>query len=72
MLNSRRYNHWVFYQIKDSVEDIVKQVFQFLKRDQQLTHDLHTYQTLFTNRELAVNKLQIQEWQRSTRREKVT
>jgi ArsR family transcriptional regulator len=71
MLNSRRYNHWVFYQIKDSVEDIVKQVFQFLKRDQQLTHDQHTYQTLFTNRELAVNKLQIQEWQRATRREKV-
>jgi ArsR family transcriptional regulator len=62
----------VFYQMKDSVEDIVKQVFQFLKRDQQLTHDQHTYQTLFTNRELAVNKLQIQEWQRSTRREKVT
>ena len=72
ILNPRRYNHWVFYQIKDSVEDIVKQVFQFLKRDQQLMHDQHTYQTLFTNRELAVNKLQIQEWQRATKREKVT
>src|SRR5574339_830514 len=35
MLNSRRYNHWVFYQIKDSVEDIIKQVFQFLRKDTQ-------------------------------------
>ncbi len=63
ILSSRRYHHWVFYQIKDSVEDIIKQVFQFLKRDQQLLQDEHTYQTLFTNRELAVNKLQIQEFQ---------
>jgi len=64
ILNSRRYNHWVFYQIKESVEDIIKQVFQFLRKDKQLQQDLHTYKTLFTNRELAINKLQIQEWQR--------
>jgi ArsR family transcriptional regulator len=64
ILNSRRYNHWVFYQIKDGVEDIIKQVFQFLRKDQQLQLDQQTYQTLFTNRELAVNKLQIQEWQK--------
>jgi len=47
------------------VEDIIKQVFQFLRKDQQLQHDQQTYQTLFTNRELAVNKLQIQEWQKA-------
>ena len=64
ILNSRRYNHWVFYQIKEGVEDIIKQVFQFLRKDQQLLRDQQTYQTLFTNRELAVNKLQIQDWQR--------
>lgn len=72
ILNSRRYNHWVFYQTKDSVEDIIKQVFQFLKRDQQLMRDQQTYQTLHTNRELAVNKLQIQEWQRTTRTDKTS
>jgi ArsR family transcriptional regulator len=64
ILNTRRYNHWVFYQIKDGVEDIIKQVFQFLRKDPQLQTDQQTYQTLFTNRELAVNKLQIQEWQK--------
>jgi ArsR family transcriptional regulator len=64
ILNSRRYNHWVFYQTKESVEDIIRQVFQFLRKDQQLQRDQQTYKTLFTNRELAVNKLQIQGWQR--------
>jgi len=64
ILSSRRYHHWVFYQIKDGVEDIIKQVFQFLRKDTQLQQDQQTYTTLFTNRELAVNKLQIQEWQK--------
>lgn len=64
ILTFRRYNHWVFYQIKDEVGDIIKQIFQFLRKDAQLQKDQQIYQTLFTNRELAVNKLQIQEWQR--------
>lgn len=65
ILSFRRYNHWVFYQIKDEVGDIIKQIFQFLRKDSQLQKDLQIYQTLFTNRELAVNKLQIQEWQKA-------
>ena len=65
ILSARRYNHWVFYQIKDSVGDIIQQVFQFLRKDAQLLNDQKIYQTLFTNRELALNKLQIQEWQKS-------
>ena len=64
ILSARRYNHWVFYQIKDGVTDIIQQVFQFLRKDAQLLNDQKIYQTLFTNRELAVNKLQIQEWQK--------
>src|SRR5690349_3618787 len=64
ILSYRRYNHWVFYQIKDEVYEILKQIFQFLRRDQQLVHDQQVYQTLFTNRELATNKLKIEEWQK--------
>jgi len=62
ILSFKRYNHWVFYQIKDEAYEIIKQIFQFLKKDQQLIKDQQVYHTLFTNRELAVNKLQIQEW----------
>jgi ArsR family transcriptional regulator, arsenate/arsenite/antimonite-responsive transcriptional repressor len=63
ILTFRRYNHWVFYQIKDEVYEILKQIFQFLKKDQQLQQDQQVYQTLHSNRELAVNKVQREVWQ---------
>jgi ArsR family transcriptional regulator len=66
ILSYRRYNHWVFYQVKDEVYEIIKQIFQFLRKDQQLLHDQQLYQTLFSNRELAINKMQRDEWQKPT------
>lgn len=66
ILTFRRYNHWVFYQIKDEVYEILKQIFQFLRKDQQLQDDQQVYQTLNSNRELAMNKVQIEAWQKST------
>lgn len=66
ILSFRRYNHWVFYQIKDEVAEIIKQIFQFLRRDQELVNDQQLYQTLFTNRELAINKRKIEEWQKKS------
>jgi len=65
ILSYRRYNHWVFYQIKDEVYEILKQIFQFLRKDQQLQKDHQLYQTLYSNRELAVNKVQIEAWQKT-------
>lgn len=62
ILSFRRYNHWVFYQVKDEVYEIIKQVFQFLHKDQQLQSDQQVYQTLFSNRELAINKVQMEGW----------
>lgn len=62
ILTSRRYNHWVFYQVKDEVYEIIKQIFQFLQKDQQLERDLQLYKTLYTNRELAMNKMQQEGW----------
>ena len=64
ILSFRRNNHWVFYQIKDEVYEILKQIFQFLRKDQQLQKDQQLYQTLYSNRELAVNKVQIEAWQK--------
>ena len=64
ILSFRRYDHWVFYQIKDEVAEIIKQIFQFLRKDQQLQKDQQVYQTLFSNRELAVNKVHIDAWQK--------
>jgi ArsR family transcriptional regulator, arsenate/arsenite/antimonite-responsive transcriptional repressor len=69
ILSFKRYNHWVFYHIKDEVYEILKQIFQFLRKDQQLQHDQQVYQTLRSNRELAVNKVQIEAWQKSSTHE---
>lgn len=66
ILTFRRYNHWVFYQIKDEVYEILKQIFQFLRKDQQLQKDQQLYQTLHSNRELAINKVQMEAWQQKT------
>jgi ArsR family transcriptional regulator len=66
ILSYKRYNHWVFYQIKDEVYEILKQIFQFLRKDQQLQKDQQLYQTLHSNRELAANKLQIEAWQKKS------
>ncbi len=62
ILSFRRYNNWVFYQVKDEAEDIIRQIFQFIRKDQQLQKDQQVYQTLFTNRELAVTNVQVQQW----------
>lgn len=62
ILSYRRYNHWVFYEIKEEVQEIINQIFQFLRKDRQLQKDQQLYQTLFSNRELAVNKLQRDAW----------
>ena len=59
ILSYRKYNQWVFYQVKEEVLDILKQMLEFLKRDPNLLHDQQIFQTLFTNRELALNKLNL-------------
>ena len=63
ILNIRKQDQWVFYYLKDEVYDIINQIFQFLQKDQILKTDLETYKTMYSNRELAQNKLQTKNWQ---------
>lgn len=60
ILSSRKYNQWAFYQVKDEVFDILKQMLAFVQRDPVLQRDLQTFHTLFSNRELALNKFKMQ------------
>lgn len=59
ILSYRRYDHWVFYQIKDEVADIIKQIFQFLKKDGQLLKDQQIFETMIANRELAISRINL-------------
>lgn len=62
LLNSRHVDQWVFYFIKDEFQDIISQIFQFLNKDPTLMSDMETYRILFSNRELAHNKLRNKKW----------
>jgi len=57
LLNSRKKDQWVFYQIKEEVMGMVDQIFKFLNKDQQLQKDLDTLKVLDSNRELSINKI---------------
>lgn len=59
ILTSRKFNQWMFYQIKDEVFDIIQQIMQFLRRDPILQKDQQIFQTMYTNRELTLNRLKM-------------
>ena len=63
MVTFRRHNHWVFDQVKDEFYEIVNQLLQFVRKDSQLQRDVGLYKTLYSNRELSVNKVEREEWQ---------
>ena len=62
LVTSRKTDQWVFYAIKDEAADFVSQIFSYLERDATLQKDQETYQILYSNRELAINKLQARRW----------
>lgn len=62
LLSYRKHDLYVFYYIKEEVYEIVHQIIKFLEKDQQLKKDLEVYQILFSNRELAANKVQARNW----------
>ena len=62
LLSYRKHDSYVFYFIKEEVYEIVHQVIKFLEKDQQLKNDLEVYRILFSNRELAANKIQTSKW----------
>lgn len=62
MLASQKLDQWVIYSIKEEVSEIINQFIGFVEKDNQLRNDLEIYSTLFTNRELAQNKIPQHRW----------
>lgn len=63
IVSFRKVDQWVFYYIKDEVYDFIQRIFQYLNKDQTLKTDLEVYNTLYSNRELAANKLMNRKYQ---------
>ena len=62
LVSVRRLDNWMYYALKDEPLDVLQQLLGHLETDPQLLHDQQTYQTLWSNRELAAYKLQNRHW----------
>ena len=62
LLNSRNYDQFIFYSLREEAMDIIDQIFDFLDKDKQLKDDLETYDIMYSNRELAINKIELKSW----------
>ncbi|MCL4161917.1 UNVERIFIED_CONTAM: hypothetical protein GTU68_026979 [Idotea baltica] len=62
IVNARKVDQWVFYGIREEVEDIISQIFTFLNKDSVLQKDQELYEILKSNRELAENRVQNRGW----------
>jgi DNA-binding transcriptional ArsR family regulator len=63
LVSFRRVDNWAYYYLKEETEELVSQIFAYLEKDALLLKDLEVYKVLYSNRELAVNKLHSRRWQ---------
>lgn len=64
LLGSRRADQWMFYYIHEEYLEILQQIFKLIQKDTSLTKDQETYDVLKSNRELAANKIQNNQYRR--------
>lgn len=58
MVSARKVDQWVFYSIREEVEELTNRVLEFLVKDAVLQKDQETFEVLNSNRELAKSRLQ--------------
>ncbi|MFM2250522.1 MAG: hypothetical protein RLZZ358_1449 [Bacteroidota bacterium] len=64
LLGSRRVDQWMFYYILEEYLEILQQIFKLIQKDANLTKDQATYEILKSNRELASNKIENNQYRR--------
>ncbi len=64
LLGSRRVDQWMFYYILEEYVEILQQIFKLIQKDINLTKDQATVEILKSNRELAENKIQNNQYRR--------
>lgn len=62
LVHSRKLDQWVLYSLKEEVKDMLGQIFEFLHKDSILQGDLETFNILYSNRELSLNKIEQKTW----------
>ena len=64
LLGSRRVDQWMFYYILEEYVEILQQIFKLIQKDINLTKDQETVEIFKSNRELAENKIQNNQYRR--------
>jgi ArsR family transcriptional regulator len=64
LVSFRKIDQWTFYSIKEEVEEFVDVMIKYLSKDTELQQDVETYNTLYSNRELAANKIAIKNYKK--------
>jgi ArsR family transcriptional regulator len=64
LLGSRRVDQWMFYYILEEYLEIFQAIFKFIQKDTSLIKDQETFEILKSNRELAINKIQNNQYRR--------
>ena len=64
LVNAQKIDQWIMYSLKEEVIDFVGQIFKFLKKDDTLIKDLETFEVMYQNRELSLNKLEQRMWRK--------
>lgn len=59
ILKTRKVDQWTMYSIKDETLDIVQMIFGFMEKDLTLKGDIEVFNTMSSNRELAINNLRL-------------
>lgn len=62
IISARKVDQWVFYSLREEVEEIIHRIFEFLVKDGTLQKDQETYEILASNRELAQNRFNNREF----------
>ncbi|TXK37490.1 metalloregulator ArsR/SmtB family transcription factor [Pontibacter qinzhouensis] len=62
LVATRKIDQWVYYSLKEDTADILQKIYTYLDQDPVLQKDQEIYKILYSNRELAVNKLQTRRW----------
>jgi ArsR family transcriptional regulator len=58
LVGSKKIDQWTFYYLLDETSEIIQQILKFIQKDNRLIKDQEIYEILYSNRELAKNKIQ--------------
>ena len=58
LVGSKKIDQWTFYYLLEETSEIIQQILKFIQKDNRLIKDQEIYEILYSNRELAKNKIQ--------------